>query len=395
MVRSVWLVLAVCLLLAGCVRPRPLLAPDGVTVEPLRTISALEGKFLLRLAGVKGVGVARSVDLYRMTYPAAGPDGRAVRLSGLLALPRGAAPRRLVSFQHGTSTTRSAAPSRPDTTGLAAAVVFAGQGYALVAPDYPGLGASAGIHPYYVADETAASVSGMIAAAERLHGMPQAPVFLSGFSQGGHASLAALRQLEGQGRPVLGAALVAGAYDLRNVSLPAALKGGSPSDSLYLAYLARAYADRYHRPLESVLSPDAARTVRRVFAGGSPKEIMAALPRDPRQMFDPGFLDAVDHGKPHWFLNALAANSLVDVTPRAPVRLYYGAVDVDVVPQEAISAARAMRARGADVQAIDVGPIAHDASMLAAAPRIAAWLTELEASRPPPPPRSRSSLNWR
>ncbi len=38
-----------------------------------------------------------------------------------------------------------------------------------------------------------------------------------------------------------------------------------------------------------------------------------------------------------------------------------------------------MRARGADVTAVDVGPVGHDASMLAAAPRILAWLNELDS----------------
>ncbi|WP_293676597.1 lipase family protein [uncultured Phenylobacterium sp.] len=67
------------------------------------------------------------------------------------------------------------------------------------------------------------------------------------------------------------------------------------------------------------------------------------------------------------------------MTPRAPVRLYYGAKDTDVVPEEARAAERAMRARGADVTAVDVGPVGHDASMLAAAPRILAWLNELDS----------------
>ena len=169
--RSFWSVLLAmaAALLTGCVRPPPLEAPRGVQLTPLRSISILEGRLLLRLAGVKGgVAVAHPVDCYRMDYVVAGPDGKDVRLSGLLALPHGVAPRRLVSFQHGTSTTRTAVPSKPDETGLAAAIVFAGAGYALVAPDYPGLGASPGRHPYYVADAIGPAVAGMIEAAQRI-----------------------------------------------------------------------------------------------------------------------------------------------------------------------------------------------------------------------------------
>ena len=157
------LLIATSALVVGCMHPRAIQAPQGVQLTPLKTISTFHARVLLALSGVKGISVSNSIDCYRVQY-AIGPDGKVVQLSGLLALPRGVAPRRLVSFQHGTTTTRSAVPSQPDGTGLAAAIVFAGNGYALVAPDYPGLGESAGRHPYYVADEIGPAVAAMIEA---------------------------------------------------------------------------------------------------------------------------------------------------------------------------------------------------------------------------------------
>ena len=372
-------VVAAAALLAGCAKPPPLRAPDGVELTPLRTISTLEARVLLSLSGVKGIPVRHAVDTYRMRYRARGPDGEVVQLSGLLALPRGVAARRIVSFQHGTSTTRSAVPSNLDGTGLATAIAFAGNGYALIAPDYPGLGVSPGRHPYYVAEAIGPSVVAMIDAAQGIEGVPRAPVFLAGFSEGGWASLAALRILEARDVRVFGSAQVAGPYDLRRVSLPAAMKGGAPSHSLYLAYAAWGQSSYYGHRLDSVLTPHYAAEAERLFAGAKPKEILKGLPSDPRAMFTPAFLDAFDHDRPHWYLDAFAANSLVGITPAAPVRLYYGAKDTDVPPLEAVTTARVMRGRGADVTAIDVGPVGHDASMLAAAPLILAWLRELEA----------------
>ncbi len=359
----------------------PIQTPAGIQLTPLRSISTIEARGLLWLSGVHGVAVENAVDCYRMEYSMTGADGHKLRLSGLLALPRGIAPRRLVSFQHGTTTTPSAVPSQPDGTGLAAAIVFAGNGYALVAPDYPGLGVSPGRHPYYVRDAIGPAIVAMIDAARRLRGVPSTPVFLSGFSEGGWASLAALSVLESRGQHALGSAQVAGAYDLRHVSVPAALKGGAKSHSLYLAYAAWGQSAYYGHRLDSVMTPHYATVVERVFAGARPDEILNALPKNPRQMFNAGFLDAFDHNQPNWLLDSFAANSLNGVTPSAPVRLYYGSEDVDVVPEEALAAARAMHARGADVMAIDVGPVGHDASMLAAAPRILAWLHELENLR--------------
>jgi len=377
------LLIATFAILAACMHPRAIQAPAEVRLTPLQTISTLKARVLLTFAGVDGIPVENAVDCYRMQY-SIGSGSEAIQLSGLLALPRDVVPRRLVSFQHGTSTTRTAVPSQLDGTGLAAAIAFAGNGYALIAPDYPGLGDSPGRHPYYVADAIGPAVVGMIEASQRVQGVPNGPVFLSGFSEGGWASLAALRVLESKGKPVLGSAQVAGAYDLRRVSLPAALKGGAASHSLYLAYAAWGQADYYRHPLDSVLTPEYATVVERVFAGAKPKEIVSSLPADPRRMFNQGFLDAFDRNEGHWYLDSFAANSLVDVTPRAPIRLYYGSKDMDVVPEEALAAARAMRARNADVTAIDVGPVAHDPSMLAAAPLILAWLRELDVKQRTP-----------
>ena len=377
--RVAWPLLFVLALLSACMHPRAIQAPEEVRLTPLKTISTLKARVLLTFAGVDGIPVENSVDCYRMQY-SVGSGSEVIQLSGLLALPRNVAPRRLVSFQHGTSTTRTAVPSQLDGTGLAAAIAFAGNGYALIAPDYPGLGDSSGRHPYYVAAAIGPAVAGMIEASQRVPGVPNGPVFLSGFSEGGWASLAALRVLESKGRPVLGSAQVAGAYDLRHVSLPAALKGGAPSHSLYLAYAAWGQAAYYSQPLDSVLTPEYAAVVERVFAGAKPQEIVSSLPTDPRRMFNQNFLDAFDRNQAHWYLDSFAANSLVDVTPRAPVRLYYGSKDLDVTPEEALAAARSMRARNVDVAAIDVGPVGHDPSMLAAAPLILAWLRELDGA---------------
>jgi pimeloyl-ACP methyl ester carboxylesterase len=365
--------------LAACAKTPDRVAPDGVTLTPLRSLSKLEAGFLLRAAGVKGLPVRHGVDCYRMSYPATTADGRAERLTGLIAFPRGTAPTRVVSFQHGTETERDSVPSRADVGGLAAAVVFAGNGYLLLAPDYPGLGGSPGPHPYYVQDEAAGSVTAMIAAAERMAGAPHAPPFLTGFSQGGSATFAALRALEAQGRPVLGSAQVAGAYDLSGLSLPTALKGGAQSDSLYLAYLAWGFAHHYGHPLDSVLTPAWAAAVERLYGrGADPETIFKTLPKDPRAMFRPDVLDAIARRGGHWFADAVAANDLTAVRPRAPVRLYYGSRDTDVTPQESIAEAQAIRAGGGEAVAVDVGPLEHNPSMLAAAPRILAWLQALE-----------------
>jgi len=367
------------LTLAGCTFPAPRRTPDGVRLTPLKTYSRFADWVRLRLAGLSGIGTGYDVDCYRMLYRTHDGAGSPIEVSGLLALPRGAQARRLVSFQHGTTTTRGAVPSRLDSTGEAAAVVIAGNGYALIAPDYIGLGSSPGQHPYLIAQDEARAVTDMIAAARGIEGVPDGPVFLSGFSQGGQASLAAMRTLERDGEQVLGAAPVAGPYDIRN-AFGTALFGHAPADSLYLAYMSWAYAGHYGHPLESVLTSDYARRARDLFENPhSPQQIMAALPANPRTMFNAVLLQAFDSGESYWFLDALRENDVSDWSPRAPVRLYYGSADIDVLPEQALEAQRVMRARGSDVTAVDVGPVDHDASIVVAGPLILAWLESLDA----------------
>lgn len=372
--------LALLAALGACSKPPALAAPAGITITPLKSYSRIESWILLKFAGVSGIPAAHAIDTYRVNYPVARDDGTVSRASGLLALPRDITPRRIVSFQHGTTSNREAVPSRLDLTGIAASVIFAGNGYMLLAPDYLGLGDSPGVHGYYVASDEALAVTGFIAAARQLPETPKGKVFLSGFSQGGHVTLAAMRQMEDDGEQLLGAAPVATAIDIRYLSLGIALKGSSPSDTLYLAYIARGFAAHYGHPLDSVLTPASAALVKSLF--GTPhsgEEIVEALPANPRAIFQSDFLEAFDKNGSHWFLDAIAANDFVGMTPQAPLRFYYGESDIDVVPEEAIRGAERYRSRGADARAISVGPFDHNASLLAAAPLIFDWLQSLEA----------------
>ena len=53
-------------LLAGCMHPRAIQAPEEVRLTPLTTISTLKARVLLTFAGVDGISVENAVDCYRM-----------------------------------------------------------------------------------------------------------------------------------------------------------------------------------------------------------------------------------------------------------------------------------------------------------------------------------------
>lgn len=378
-----WFGIVFACLLLGCAPPAPeLAAPEGVELTPVRPITRFEQQLRLWRVGAPNVPIRYDIAAYRMRYHVRTADGRDEIASGLLALPRGVTPRALVVYNHGTTATRSNVPSRLDFAGREAPMALVGAGYAVIAPDYLGLGDSEIRHPYLVADPQARAIVSMIEAARRIEGVPQGPVFLTGHSEGGHASLAAMRMLEANGETVLGAAPIAGAYDLDRISFEWVSRSARPIHAFYLAYIAWAYADYYHQPLDSVLTPESARHVQSLFddRNATTRGIGRSLTQTVAEMLSPSFKRAAETGGSHWLIDALAQNSFDDWTPRAPIRFYYGAADTEVAPQESISAAETMAARGATTEAISVGDIGHEPSLFASVPLIVTWLDSLETA---------------
>ncbi|GAA1948002.1 alpha/beta hydrolase family protein [Kitasatospora viridis] len=173
-----------------------------VSVTPLASLDAQQAT-----AYVQGIGFATpaergGVELERVVYRTVTPEGRPTTASGLVALPRDPGPRPLatVEYTHGTMAYRGEAPSVADGPDRAAAVMFAGDGFAAVAPDYLGLGVGPGTHPYLdVRSETTASVDLLTAArtVEARHGVrADGRVLVTGFSEGGAAAMGVGRALQ-------------------------------------------------------------------------------------------------------------------------------------------------------------------------------------------------------
>lgn len=367
---------------------------DVVAIERVGGYSRIFAKAMVWAAGMSDrVSVTHGVDLYRVTYWTQDETENLVTATGLLSRPRGTAANAVLSWHHGTSVTRHLVPSKPTPDeGVLASIAFAGHGYLLLAPDYVGLGGSLLPHPYYHAPTAAANIRDLIKAAQTLYGASQKAwpkrLFMTGFSQGGYNTFAALRDLQRTPLPdvaLTAAASIGAPFDLAGFSFPNALKGEAQSASLYLAYIINSYARIYDEPLESVLREPFATHVPQIFSGNLEGDaVVAALPRNPRDLFTPEALARFDAGDWGWVGRYLTENSLVDFVPAVPVRLYYGRNDVDVSPSEAQTQAKRWAAVGKDVVAEDVGPFDHNASVIEAAPRLRNWFDAFlnEGTRP-------------
>ena len=65
------LLIATSALLAGCMHPRAIEAPEGVQLTPLKTISTFKARVLLTLSGVDGISVEQRGRLLSDAVPSA------------------------------------------------------------------------------------------------------------------------------------------------------------------------------------------------------------------------------------------------------------------------------------------------------------------------------------
>ena len=142
---------------------------------------------------------------YVVQYTMPGVGGAADTVSGLFIRPRADdGPNRypLAIVQHGTTRNKFDVPSRKKPTAdisnaaanLDLSHFYAIQGYATIAPDYLGMGDDEGFHPYVHARSEADAAIMMRAALQGqavFDTIVNEQLFITGYSQGGHASMAA------------------------------------------------------------------------------------------------------------------------------------------------------------------------------------------------------------
>ncbi len=361
-----------------------------LSVTLSNTLAAAQLAFLFHLAGIT-ITPQYDVQLYKVDYETISPWGARTMASGALVLPlntTNALP--LVSYQHGTLTVTNQAPSSMDLTGeVTVGVAFATTGYAAVVPDYLGLGDSPGLHPYHHARSEATACVDLLRAARTFcatHGPPlDGKLFLCGYSQGGHATMALLRELETYHTnefTVTACAPMAGAYDLSGVTANDFLSGRAQPNPYYFAYLLAAYQDVYHLApsLADLLQPPYDTSIPPLFHGNADGgQINTNMPADPTLILKPAYLAAFKADPRHPFRLALQDNDVYAWTPRAPMRLYHCLADNDVPFANSQVAYASFQSRGAtQVQLIDPVPTAdHTGCALPSLTLAKAWFDSL------------------
>jgi hypothetical protein len=129
----------------------------------MRTYSTNELSFYL---SAYGLTAQYAVGWYKVIYETIDPLGGRTTASGGLFLPQQTGKDwPLLSFSHGTTTLTNSVASNNGSGDYWAGLVFACNGYATVLPDYLGMGASPGFHPYLHARSEATAGVDMLRAA--------------------------------------------------------------------------------------------------------------------------------------------------------------------------------------------------------------------------------------
>jgi hypothetical protein len=307
------------------------------------------------LVGLSGKAKC-DVKVISLNYVTPGAKGEISNASGVLLLPTGAgctAAAPLVAYAKGTDVQkpRTLADPRDSETGLLAAM-YAGQGYAVVATDYLGFAKSNySYHPYLHADSEATSVIDSIRAARNAVSSQGASlngkVMLTGYSQGGHASMAAHREIEknlSSEINVVAGAHLAGPYNLSgSMKLPDAIAGYQ----FFVPYLITAWqkiygnlysnvSDAFKSPyangIESLL-PSATLNYTTLVTSGKLPGMNGETPNQARDaLFQSSFSsDILTNPNNPTFL-AAKKNDLLDWSPKSQTMLCSGSGD-PTVPQ--------------------------------------------------------------
>ncbi|WP_306641211.1 T9SS type A sorting domain-containing protein [Sanyastnella coralliicola] len=317
------------------------------------------------------VNLQHEVDFYKVTYQTIHPNGDSVQVTGAFCLPSDLdCPLPLSSYQHGTVALKINVPSYQNYESRLG-LLYASAGYAITMPDYIGLGDSPGMHLYVHAESQANASLDLIRAAHNLQDELDFELddqlFLWGYSQGGHATMALHKKIETEFSDeftVTGSAPMSGPYDISGSQAEVLTSDEVYPTPGYMPYVILSYQEVYgnlYEELEDIFLPQYAAVIPDLFTGLTTMgQINNAFPDVPSEMLVPEVLEAFETDPQHPLRLALADNDVYDWAPTAPTNLYYCTGDDQVGYMNSVVAEETMIANGSTtVQALDGGNFDH------------------------------------
>jgi hypothetical protein len=237
-------------------------------------------------------------------------------------------------------------------------VIAATTGYAMVMPDYLGLGMSPGIHPYqHARSQATASIDIMrvcrsIVEEENLQLNDQ--LFIMGYSQGGHATMATHRMIQEELNgefEVTASAPGSGPYDMAGAQLDMVAAFEPYAVPGYLPYVIQSYQHVYgnlYDSIQQIYVPPYDETIPPLLDGSVGfGELNAAMPPIPRDIIQPDYADLFFNDPSHPAFLALKDNDVYEWVPESPVLFNYCRSDEEVTYINTVNASEWMIDAGA------------------------------------------------
>jgi hypothetical protein len=354
-----------------------------VDAQEIREVSKFEINTFAELYA-PGVTAQNSVLLVKILYETPDISGMTDTASGLLCIPfaDSESPFPVILYHHGTADNRLDVPSEviiPIDLKAPFEIAFASQGYVVVSADYLGLGESRGFHPYVHAEtEASASIHLYEACLEYLEmddHFLSGHLFISGYSQGGHAAMATHRELQSNYsdiHPVTASAPKSGPYSISKSMKDRLL---SEQEYFYPGFIAftlhsyqTVYGNLYHHfneifrePYASIIENELLNEEYSISALHD--SLISSLIFEhgasiPKFMLQDSIVTGILNNPDHRINQLLQLNDTYDWAPQVPMRLYYCEGDDQVPYVTSLLADSVMNENGAlDVEAVSSGEL--------------------------------------
>ncbi|HYQ57437.1 MAG TPA: prolyl oligopeptidase family serine peptidase [Draconibacterium sp.] len=336
--------------------------------------------------------IQSGVKVYKITYKTTFGE-ETIHASGVVAIPDIAGEYPVISYQNGTNTEHSKAPSVDEDNDLFKILKMIGStGFIIALPDYLGFGQSDNLfHPYLHRESTVQSVTDMLSAVREFIDDEENvalnnDLYLAGYSQGGWTTMQVQQAIEADVSfpyNLKASACSAGPYNL--VTLNDYVVNQEEYDMPYfLAYIFNSYLKLgLETPVDAVFQEVYAGKIETMFDGQSSGEVLNdQLTTTIANLFTPAYINGWETDANYApVLSMLEENSVPDFIPTVPTRLYYGTADTYVPPIVAEEKYEEFIAGGAStnmVQKIELSGLDHTGGIVPAGLASILWFLEME-----------------
>lgn len=332
-------------------------------------------------------------DLYTILYETPDWNGQMTYASGMLAVPQSPSKTKhaIISYQHGTVLDKVGVATRGQGEWQLGAILAA-NGFLCSMPDYLGLGYGPGPHPYiHSATEASAGIDMLRACRNALpqldHGWNK-QLYLIGYSQGGHATMAMHRDIQLRYQDefkVTASVPMAGPYDASGVQEGVIVSHNTYPTPGYLPYIVYTYDMIYDvvpgepkaifkAPYDSIID----HAIKSQVVGmGTLNNQVTPVPRD---MVKDEFMTQYENDPGHPLKIALRYNDLWrDWVPTSHMRLFYCKADDQVSYLNSEYCYNKFMEQGADptlVKLLDIDPTLNHSDCAVPAMLFAKWFID-------------------